>query len=147
MLLPLNKANNLLGIEKRKKKRGARITNEISQVIFKLTLALCLDTVPMVRNMLGTSPSLLPSATLPPLTTSQPSLIIACVCASVPCHSVVSNSLQPYGLMAHQAPLLWGFPGKNTEAGCHFLLQGIFLNQGSNPSLASPALAGGPGKP
>ena len=28
------------------------------------------------------------------------------------------------------------------EVGCHFLLQGIFLNQGWNP-LASPALAGG----
>ena len=26
-------------------------------------------------------------------------------------------------------------PGKNTEVGCHALLQGIFLNQGSNPHL------------
>ena len=26
-------------------------------------------------------------------------------------------------------------PGKNTGAGCHALLQGIFLTQGSNPSL------------
>ena len=29
----------------------------------------------------------------------------------------------------------WGFPGKNTGMGCHFLLQGIFLTQGSNPGL------------
>ena len=29
----------------------------------------------------------------------------------------------------------WGSPGKNTGAGCHFLLQGIFLTQGSNPGL------------
>ena len=29
----------------------------------------------------------------------------------------------------------WNFPGKNTGLGCHFLLQGIFLTQGSNPSL------------
>ena len=29
----------------------------------------------------------------------------------------------------------WDFPGKNTGVGCHFLLQGIFLTQGSNPSL------------
>ena len=29
----------------------------------------------------------------------------------------------------------WIFPGKDTEMGCHFLLQGIFLTQGSNPSL------------
>ena len=29
----------------------------------------------------------------------------------------------------------WNFPGKNTGVGCHFLLQGIFLTQGSNPGL------------
>ena len=29
----------------------------------------------------------------------------------------------------------WNFPGKNTGAGCRFLLQGIFLTQGLNPSL------------
>ena len=28
-----------------------------------------------------------------------------------------------------------GFPSKNTGVGCHFLLQGIFLTQGSNPRL------------
>ena len=35
------------------------------------------------------------------------------------------------------------YPGKNTGAGCHFLLQGIFSTQGSNPHLPSPTLAGG----
>ena len=29
----------------------------------------------------------------------------------------------------------WDFSGKNTEIGHHFLLQGIFLTQGSNPPL------------
>ena len=29
----------------------------------------------------------------------------------------------------------WNFPGKNTGVGCHFLLQGIFPTQGSNPHL------------
>ena len=29
----------------------------------------------------------------------------------------------------------WDFLNKNTGEGCHFLLQGIFLIQGSNPSL------------
>ena len=39
-----------------------------------------------------------------------------------------------------QAPL----PGKKTGVGCHFLLQGILLTQGSNPCLpVSSALAGG----
>ena len=38
--------------------------------------------------------------------------------------------------IAHQAPLVRGdFPGKNTGVGCHFLLQVIFLTQGSNPRL------------
>ena len=29
----------------------------------------------------------------------------------------------------------WDFLGENTGVGCHFLLQGIFLTQGSNPGL------------
>jgi len=29
----------------------------------------------------------------------------------------------------------WDSPGKNTGVGCHFLLQGIFSTQGSNPGL------------
>ena len=29
----------------------------------------------------------------------------------------------------------WDFLGKSTEVGCHFLLQGIFPTQGSNPGL------------
>ena len=30
----------------------------------------------------------------------------------------------------------WDFPGKSTGVGCHFLLQGIFPTQGSNPGLS-----------
>ena len=37
----------------------------------------------------------------------------------------------------------WNFPGKRTGVDCHFLLQGIFLTQGSDSHLASPALADG----
>ena len=37
--------------------------------------------------------------------------------------------------IAYQPPLSIEFPGKNTGGGCHFLLQGIFLTQGSNPGL------------
>ena len=32
-------------------------------------------------------------------------------------------------------PLSMEFPGRNTRVGCHFLPQGIFLTQGSNPCL------------
>ena len=37
--------------------------------------------------------------------------------------------------LAHQAPLSMGFPRQEYWVGCHFLLQGIFLTQGSNLSL------------
>ena len=36
---------------------------------------------------------------------------------------------------AHQAPCPWDSLGKNSRIGCHFLLQGIFLIQGSSPVL------------
>ena len=42
--------------------------------------------------------------------------------------------------VAHQAPLLMEFPGKNTRGGCHFPLQGIFPTWGSKLHLL--ALAG-----
>ena len=29
----------------------------------------------------------------------------------------------------------WDFPGKSTGVGCHFLLQGLFMTQGSNPGF------------
>ena len=35
--------------------------------------------------------------------------------------------------VARQAPLSMGFPRQEHWSGCHFLLQGIFLTQGSNP--------------
>ena len=38
--------------------------------------------------------------------------------------------------VACQAPLSILFPGKNTRVGCHFLLQGIYPTQGSNPCLS-----------
>ena len=37
--------------------------------------------------------------------------------------------------LAHQTPCPWDFPGYNSEMGCHFLLQGIFLTQGLNSCL------------
>ena len=43
--------------------------------------------------------------------------------------------LWPHGPYLTRLPCPWDSPGKNTGVGCHFLLQGIFLTQGSNPSL------------
>ena len=49
--------------------------------------------------------------------------------------SVVFDSLQPHELYFARLLYPWNFPGKNTRVGCHFLLQGVFRSQGSNPSL------------
>ena len=61
---------------------------------------------------------------------------LMCACVS---RSVVSDFLQTHELWA---PLmdcgllcLWNSLGKNTGVGSHFLLQGNFLTQGSNPRL------------
>ena len=49
--------------------------------------------------------------------------------------SVVSNSLRPHGLKPIMPLCPRDFPGKDTGVGCLFLLQWIFLTQGSNPGL------------
>ena len=49
--------------------------------------------------------------------------------------SVMSYSLQPCRLSLTRLLCLLDFPGKNTGMGCHFLLQGISLTQGSNSCL------------
>ena len=43
--------------------------------------------------------------------------------------------MQPHGLYPTKLLCPWDFPGKNTVVGCHFLLQGIFPTQRSNPDL------------
>ena len=54
------------------------------------------------------------------------------VCVSC---SVVSESLQSHGLWPARLLCPWDSPGKNTGVDCHFLLQEIFLTQGSNLGL------------
>ena len=51
-------------------------------------------------------------------------------------YSVVSDSLRPHGLQPAKLHCPWDFPGKNTGVGCHFLLQGILLTQGSKQVLS-----------
>ena len=63
-----------------------------------------------------------------------------CVCSFV----CVSNYLQLHGLKPSGLLCPLNFPGNNTGAGCHFLLQGIVPTQGLNPcSPVSTTLAGG----
>ena len=49
--------------------------------------------------------------------------------------SVVSDSLQPYGLLPARLLCPWDSPDKGTGVGCIVLLQVIFLAQGSNQHL------------
>ena len=49
--------------------------------------------------------------------------------------SVVSNSLRPHELYPIRLCHPWDFPGKSAGVDCHFLLQGIFPTQESNPGL------------
>ena len=49
--------------------------------------------------------------------------------------SVISDFLRPHGLQPCRLICPWDSPGKSTGVGCHFLLQGLFLTQGSNPCL------------
>ena len=49
--------------------------------------------------------------------------------------SVMSDSVWPYGLWPTRLLYPWDSPGKNTRVGCHALLQGMFLTQGSNAGL------------
>ena len=48
-------------------------------------------------------------------------------------HSVVSSSSWPYGLNPARLLCPRDFPGKNTEEGCHFLLQGNHPDPGIKP--------------
>ena len=56
-----------------------------------------------------------------------------CCCCCLVAKSCLT--LQPHGLQPIRLLCPWDFPGKNTGVGCHFLLQGIFLTQGSNLHL------------
>ena len=50
-------------------------------------------------------------------------------------HSVMSSSLWPHGRWPTRLHCLWDFSSKKIGVGCHFLLQGILLDQGSNLRL------------
>ena len=58
------------------------------------------------------------------------SLIIGGLVSKLGLTLLRSHGLEPARLLCP-----WNSPGKNTGAGCHFLLQGIFPTQGSNLGL------------
>ena len=69
--------------------------------------------------------SLLPSLLCIQYESESESEVTQSLCDPMDCHG-----LQPTRLLRP-----WDFPGNSTGVGCHFLLQGIFPTQGSNPGL------------
>ena len=61
--------------------------------------------------------------------------VLCLVFPTVGRRSVMSDSLRPHGLQPTRLLSPWDFSGKNAGVGCHALLQGIFLSQGSKPGL------------
>ena len=59
-----------------------------------------------------------------------------CMCECALSRSVVSDSVTPWTVLQPTRLLCpWNFPGENIGVGCHFLLQGNFPTQVSNPCL------------
>ena len=60
----------------------------------------------------------------------------------------MSDFLPPCELQPARLPCPWDFPGKNNGVGCHFLIQGIFSNHGSNvfPTMVDSLSPSHPGK-
>ena len=56
-------------------------------------------------------------------------------CVSLLSCSVLSNSLQSFGLQPARLLSPWDSPGKNIGVGCHALLQGIFPTHRESPGL------------
>ena len=60
-------------------------------------------------------------------------IALVCVFMCFQLLSCVPFFLPSYGLQPSRLPCPWDLSGKNTGVGCHFLLQGMSLTQGSNP--------------
>ena len=62
-----------------------------------------------------------------------------CCCCLVT--SVVSDSVRPHRRQPARLPGPWDSPGKNTGAGCHFLLQCMKVKSESEVALSCPTLS------
>ena len=92
------------------------------------------------RPGLGTDPvsPALAGRFLTPEPCGKPSLRVWEPCVTDGMHAellYLCPTLRPYGLQPAKLFCPWDAPGRNTGAGCHALLQGIFPTQGSNPHL------------
>ena len=72
------------------------------------------------------------AGSLPMSHQGSPQISLCCVVLSC---SAVSDSCDPMDYNSPGFSVHGDSPGKNTGVGCHILIQGIFLTQGSNPYL------------
>ena len=64
-----------------------------------------------------------------------------CCCCCLWVASVVSDSVQPHRRQPTRLPRPWDSPGKNTGAGCHFLLQCMKVKSESEFVQSCPTLS------
>ena len=84
---------------------------------------------------------MMPTTIMTTITTWSFNLLFRIVIAAVVdvlTHSVVSDSSWLHGLYPARLLCPCDSPGKNTGAGCHFLLEEIFPDQGSKLRLFHP---------
>ena len=65
----------------------------------------------------------------------EPVCVCVCVCVFARARSVASDSCDSFNYSPPGSSVQEIFFRQNTGVGCHFLLQGIFLTQRSNPCL------------
>ena len=70
-----------------------------------------------------------------PLVREDPTYCCCCIA------SVVSDSVRPHRRQPTGLPHPWDSPGKNTEMGCHFLLQCINVKRDSEVAQSWPTLS------
>ena len=68
------------------------------------------------------------------LSLSRERILLVTICCCLVA-KLCQTLLKPHGLQPARILCPWDFPDKNIEVGCHFVLRGIFLTQGSNPHL------------
>ena len=91
---------------------------------------------PLLGSKTGLHPGGSQYTFLPTTLSRQSTLETHSVCAC----SVVSNFLRPHGLYSARLLCPWGFPGKNTGVGCHFILQQLHSETHSSTQLMQKIL-------
>ena len=72
------------------------------------------------------------------MVSNQCEVCCCCCCCVI---SVLSDSVRPHRWQPTRLPRPWDSPGKNTEVGCHFLLQCMKVKSESEVAQSCPTLS------